>query len=109
MTLITIRSTALVQAIVTSKLLFGYNQPVQLLNQYSFAIFGAIIVIASAIFILRRGFSIQKIFLVGILAFASLVTWSYLRPQPGTDASRTQILSHIGQGTPVLIEIQSPY
>ena len=97
------------QAIVTRKLLFDYNQPVQLLNQYSFAIFGAIIIIVSAILILRRGFSIQKILLVGIMAFVLLVAWSYLRPQPGTDASRTQILSQVGQGTPVLIEIQSPY
>ena len=109
MTFITIRSIALVQANVTSMMLFEYNQPVQLLNQYSFAIISAIFLITSAILILRRGFSVQKILLLGLLAIALLAGWSFLRPQPGTDASREQILSQVGQGTPVLIEMQSPY
>jgi hypothetical protein len=109
MTFITIRSTALVQANVTSKLLFEYNQPVQLLNQYSFAIISALLLVTSAFLILRRGFSVQKILLVGLLAIVLLAGWSFLRPHPGTDASREQILSQVGRGTPVLIEMQSPY
>ena len=109
MTFITIRSIALVQANVTGMMLFEYNQLVQLLNQYSFAIISAIFLITSAILILRRGFSVQKILLVGLLAIVLLASWSFLRPQPGTDASRTQILNQVGRGTPVLIEMQSPY
>lgn len=109
MTFITIRLTAGCKAIVTSKLLIEYNRPVQILNQYSFAIFSTVLLVTSAILILRRGLSVQKILLVGLLAIVLLASWGFLRPQPGTDASREQILGQIGLGTPVLIEMQSPY
>lgn len=80
-----------------------------LLNVYSFAIFSIVIFSLIAYLILRRGINARSLILTGLLAVTILGVWFVLRPQPGTQANRDAIISQIGQGIPVLVEIQSPY
>lgn len=79
------------------------------LNQYSFALLCLLIFAAAATLILRHGVTVRQILWMGLVAAVLLAAWYVLRPQPGTRASRTEILNQIGRGTPVLIEMQSPY
>lgn len=81
----------------------------RLLNQYSFALIGLVIFIFAAAVILRRVDNPWRIGLVILVAGVLLISWFLLRPQKGTNASRDEILLQIGQGIPVLIEVQSQY
>ena len=81
----------------------------RVLNQYSFALTGLIIFILAAVLILRRVDNPWRIILVFLVAGVLAISWLSLRPQQGTKASREEILNQIGQGTPVLIEVQSQY
>ena len=47
--------------------------------------------------------------LVSLWAMSLLVVCFLLRPKPGTNANRNELLNHIGRGISVLIEVQSPY
>lgn len=81
----------------------------RVLNQYSFALIGVVIFIVAATLILRRVDNPWRIILVILIAGVLVISWFSLRPQQGTKASREEILSQIGQGIPVLIEVQSQY
>lgn len=81
----------------------------RLLNQYSFAIFSIVVFGVAAYLILRRGFNARSLTFTSLIAVVLFGIWFVLRPQPGTQANRDAIMSQIGQGVPVLVEIQSPY
>ncbi len=81
----------------------------RMLNQYSFALIGVVIFIVAVFLILRHADNPWRILLVFLVAVVLVVSWYLLRPQQGTKASRDEILNQIGQGTPVLIEVQSQY
>jgi drug/metabolite transporter (DMT)-like permease len=81
----------------------------RVLNQYSFALIGVVIFIVAVAVILRRFDNPWRILLILIVAGVLVISWFSFRPQPGTKASRADILNQIGQGIPVLLEVQSQY
>lgn len=80
-----------------------------LVNHYSFALICFVIFIVVALTVLRRGFQVRNLIFIGLTAISLLAAWFALRPQAGMKASQNEITSLIGQGIPVLLEIQSPY
>lgn len=80
-----------------------------LINHYS-TLWGLGILFALATFLLARGErSAKKLGLLAIIGVALVATWFAIRPQSGSTESAPSLRAEIGQGTPVLLELQSPY
>ncbi len=82
---------------------------VQFLNQYSFflaAVFGLAVL---AFLLLRDGVKASDLIALASLAFGFTAAFALLRPQASPVGSAQEVLSRIGAGTPVLLELQSPY
>lgn len=80
-----------------------------LINQYSFIWIAAVLVTIAAAFLQRKRPNRQKLLFFGLVvtvAIAWLVLHPVQTPQMNTTA---QVQDQIGQGTPVLLEFQSPY
>ena len=81
----------------------------EIINQYSMVWSGVIILGAAAFFILRKGYKpASGLKLIGI-AVVLVVGWLILRPQQASTTELTQFNAELGQGTSVLLELQSPY
>ena len=80
-----------------------------LINHYS-TLWGLGILFALAAYFLTRGErSAKKLGILAIVGVALVGTWFAIRPQSGLDAPTASLRAEIGQGTPVLLELQSPY
>lgn len=78
-----------------------------IINQYSFLIFGLAGVLILALLLSRTGR--QRVTLIALAGVALIALWLAVRP-PATPATAVaQVRGQIGQGTPVLLELQSPY
>jgi hypothetical protein len=80
-----------------------------ILNQYSFlwvAIGGAGLVVF--VLALRRAPARQWLALAGIV-LGLAAAYAAVRPTPGASNAAAQLQASIGSGTPVLVELQSPY
>lgn len=81
-----------------------------LVNHYSLLWFFLILFGIAAYRTLRKGMNPKAIFLLSSLLLAFVAAWFFIGPTqsvPATGASTWQ--AEIGQGAPVLLELQSPY
>ena len=81
-----------------------------ILNQYSFLWLAAALAIVAALIFLRKKPRWPEFLAVGIVALGLVVAWSILHPrQTALSEQAAGVQANIGQGTPVLLEFQSPY
>lgn len=79
-------------------------------NQYSAVWIAAFLLIVVGVVLLRRKPKWPQFTAFGILVLGLAAAWIYLHPrQSGQVLDPTQVQNSIGQGTPVLLEFQSPY
>ncbi len=81
-----------------------------IINQYSILWIVAILIALVAFLLLRNRPKRQDYLVIGLLLAGLVAGWLILRPLQTPlmdDAARVQ--AQIGQGTPVLLEFQSPY
>ncbi len=80
-----------------------------LINHYSTLWGFGIIFTLSAYFLLRGERSAKKLAVLTLIGVALVGAWFAIRPQSGSEAPADSLRAEIGQGTPVLLELQSPY
>ena len=80
-----------------------------LLNQYSFLIFGLVLVGLAIYGLSRRGFRLVDGILLIALVGLILGAWWVLHPTQSQVTDAKAVRAKIGAGTPVLLEFQSPY
>jgi hypothetical protein len=81
----------------------------QIINQYSLIIFGLAGLIAVALVLTRSGKGRGRMAVLAVVALALLAGWAAVRPTATPAAAVSQVRAQIGQGLPVLLELQSPY
>jgi apolipoprotein N-acyltransferase len=81
----------------------------QIINQYSLIIVGLIGLIAMALVLMRSGKRRGRMAVLAAIALALLAGWVAVRPTATPAAAVSQVRAQIGQGLPVLLELQSPY
>ena len=82
----------------------------QIINQYSAIWMTALLVAIAGILLLRRSSKWPKWLVFGTLVVGLVTVWTMLRPRQTTlELDAVQVQANIGQGTPVLLEFQSPY
>jgi hypothetical protein len=90
--------------------IFRYNLVVmQIINQYSLLLGGLIFFSLAAFLLLRRGFNLRALISLVVIGFLMVAGWVLMRPTQSAETSSTEIAAQIGAGTPVLLELQSPY
>ena len=80
------------------------------INQYSAVWIAAFLVAVAGVVLLRRSPKWPQFLALGVLVLGLVVAWIFLHPRQSVqvyDAARVQAI--IGRGTPVLLELQSPY
>jgi len=79
-------------------------------NQYSFLWLAAALTIIAALIFLRKKPRWPEFLAVGILVLGLVLAWGLLHPrQTVLGGQAAEVQESIGQGTPVLLEFQSPY
>jgi hypothetical protein len=79
-------------------------------NQYSAVWIAVFLLIIVGFVLLRRKPKWPQFTAFGILVLGLVAAWIYLHPRQSAQVlDPTQVQNSIGQGTPVLLEFQSPY
>jgi hypothetical protein len=86
-----------------------YPHAMQIINQYSLIILGLVGLIAVALVLTRNGKGRGRMAVVAVVALALLAGWVAVRPTATPAAAVSEVHAQIGQGLPVLLELQSPY
>ncbi len=81
----------------------------RILNQFSFILGGVAIFGFAVALIARRGLTLGRGILLGVLALLLVAAWMILHPAGLKNTSAEQVLDRIGSGKPVLLEFLSPY
>ncbi len=80
-----------------------------LINHYS-ALFGAVLIVGlTAYGLLKDGFTPRDGVILALVTVGLLAAWLIFRPKPGERGGQAQLEAQLGQGVPVLLELQSPY
>jgi hypothetical protein len=82
----------------------------KIINQYSFVIAAAALLLVAVAFVIRHKVRWQGLLALAVIAAGMVTAWIVLHPRQTPfveDAKKVQAM--IGQGTPVLLEFQSPY
>ena len=79
------------------------------INQFSFLIFALLCLGALVVFLARRGIGRSEILTIGALLIGLTAAYFFFNPSSPTRSDTQQIERLVGQGTPVLVEFQSPY
>jgi len=82
----------------------------RIFNQYSALWIAAFLVVIAGVILLRRKPKWSQFLAFGLLMLGLVAAWIIFHPRQsaqGYDAAQVQ--ASIGQGTPVLLEFQSPY
>jgi hypothetical protein len=79
------------------------------INQHSYTISAATVLMIVGVIAFRSGVSPRGIFAIGLLILILISAFLLLRPGKSSHDRVAQINSTIGAGKPVLIEFQSPY
>ena len=81
----------------------------KVINQHSFLLTAATLILLAAFFIFRDGFSLPRA--LGLVALAGAVAglWLAVRPRQSAALDISRVEEHIGGDIPVLLEFQSPY
>jgi non-homologous end joining protein Ku len=82
---------------------------VQILNQFSFLLAAGLGLAVLAYALLRDGVKGSDLIALASLALGFTAAFALLRPRASTVGEAEAALRQIGQGTPVLLEFQSPY
>lgn len=86
------------------------GEKVKFINQYSAVWMAAVLLVIAGIFLLRRKPKWPRLLAFGLLVTALFSAWVVLHPIQASQANDpAKIQASIGQGTPVLLEFQSPY
>lgn len=94
-------------AVTTRRL--DYPVAMQIINQYSFAIFGVAGLLVVALLVALTGRGRGRLAVVALAAAALAGGWLIVRPTATPAADIAQVRGQIGRGVPVLLELQSPY
>jgi uncharacterized integral membrane protein len=82
----------------------------QLINQNSFILIAVVVVASTAFVLLRGGISSPRLLVLGLVVLSLLAIWAVMHPrQTQLQGQTSQVRAKIGNGTPVLLEFQSPY
>ena len=82
----------------------------QIFNQYSAVWIVLFLVAVAGIILLRRNPKWPQFLVFGVLVLGLASAWIFLRPhQTAQINNAAQVQASIGQGTPVLLEFQSPF
>jgi 4-hydroxybenzoate polyprenyltransferase len=82
----------------------------QIINQYSAVWIAAVLVVVVGFILLRRKPKWPQFLVFSVLLLGLVSAWIILHPRQTASVDTTaQVQSSIGQGTPVLLEFQSPY
>jgi len=81
----------------------------QIINQYSLIIFGLVGLLVAALVLMRFGKGRGRVAVLAAVALVLLAGWLVVRPTATPAAAVNQVRAQIGQGLPVLLELQSPY
>lgn len=81
----------------------------ELINHYSMLWSGLFVIGLVAFFLLRDGFKQSDGFILAGIVIVMSAIWLVLRPARGTEAAAPDVLAEVGQGQPVLLELQSPF
>jgi len=82
----------------------------KIINQYSALWIAGFLVLVAGMLLLRQNPKWPQFLVFGVLVLGLAAAWIFLHPRQtgqGNDPARVQ--ASIGQGTPVLLEFQSPY
>lgn len=79
------------------------------LNHYSLLLAGAVILLIVSVVRLRQGWRRTDWLIVGGLMLGMLAIWLIFRPTATSATGVDEVDSQIGAGTPVLLELQSPF
>jgi len=82
---------------------------VQIVNQYSFLLVATFGLATLAFILLRDGVKGSDLIALASLALGFTAAFAILRPRASAAADTEAVLAEIGAGTPVLLELQSPY
>jgi hypothetical protein len=82
---------------------------VAVFNQYSFVWLGAASILVLAILLAVRRSPAQQWLAPAALAVGLCVAYVLLRPTPASPEASQLLESALGSGTPLLLELQSPY
>ena len=82
----------------------------QVFNQYSVLWIAAAIVLLAVLFIFQHKPKVSDLVALGVVVIGLVLAWTSLHPTqtPLMDNAK-MVQEMIGQGTPVLLEFQSPY
>jgi len=78
-------------------------------NQYSFLILSSVAVAALLLWAGLRGFRTDRLLAAGALAIGCALAFLLFAPQASPPPAAGDPATAIGNGSPVLIEFQSPY
>ncbi len=78
-------------------------------NHYSFLLVAGMCTLALGLYVFRRGTRRSDLTALGALALGFVLAFVLLRPSASESADLDQVRARIGAGTPVLLELQSPY
>lgn len=78
-------------------------------NHYSFLLTAAVCTLALGLLVLRRGLRGNDLTALGALVLGFVLAFLLLHPSASGLADADQVREQIGAGTPVLLELQSPY
>jgi hypothetical protein len=78
-------------------------------NYYSFVFTVCLFIILLSIGVFRKGINLTKIIVLGLVSAGLIVIWFLIKPTQNVNVNQDQSLNLIGNGTPVLLEFQSPY
>lgn len=81
----------------------------QFINHYSIVITFVFVFMLTAFFTLRGGAQPRDFYLLAALAAALFAAWTFLRPTAKDAETTSEFQASLGQGQPVLLELQSPF
>jgi hypothetical protein len=83
------------------------SQKMTFINHNSFVIVALFLLGTAVIALRQRGWETRSWLILGGLAAVLVTGYFSLRPSPATSETVEQIWAQVGQGTPVLLELQS--
>jgi hypothetical protein len=82
----------------------------KIFNQYSAVWIFAFLIVVVWVILLRRNPKWPQLLALGVLVLGLGTAWIFLHPRQTAQVhNAAQVQASIGQGTPVLLEFQSPY
>jgi hypothetical protein len=81
----------------------------KLINQYSFPLIAAVVLLILVIFTLRGEPNWRHYVAFGALFLGIVLAYRFLNPGSSSSVESDRILTEIHSGSPVMLEFQSPY